>query len=120
MSSSPFAACPYEVEVFNPNNLPIEELPTIMAFINVGSPGWFKALAISEDGVVLGAHICSADYYVPNDLGVIRGTRPDRHEKYRNHYPGGYRMEHVRSAEIEAHEKLQNAFTLNRQKGASE
>jgi len=107
----------YEIEVYNPDNLPLDELPTIMAFINCGSPGWFEALSISEDGTVLGSHICSADYYVPTDLGVIKGTRPDRHVEYRNHYPNGYKMEHVRSSEIKYHEKLQKAFTLHKQKG---
>ena len=30
------------------------------------------------------------------DLGIIEGSRPDRHEQsYRKHYPDGYRMDFV-------------------------
>lgn len=108
--------------VFNPNDLPLDELPVIIGFNNGGSPGWLSGVAISEDGKVLGGHCCSAEGYMPHDLGVLEGSRPDRHaESYRIHYPNGYRMEFVPSHEVKGHELLTRAFQLNEeQKTASD
>jgi hypothetical protein len=50
---------------------------------------------------------------MPHDLGILEGTRPDRHETFRKHYPDGYRMEFVPYAEVEAHAGLKEAFRLN-------
>lgn len=103
------------VAIFNPHNRPVEELPLIMGFNNGGSPGWYSAVALAEDGHCLGGHCCSHEGYMPHDLGILEGTRKDRHEEsYQPHYPGGYRMVFVPTAEIEGHEKLQRAFELNK------
>ena len=100
--------------VFNPHSKPITDLPTIYGFNNGGSPGWYSAVAIAEDGTVVGGHLCSAEGYMQHDLGILEGTRTDRHEKdYQKHYPNGYKMEFVPSQEIEGHEKLNEAFRLN-------
>jgi hypothetical protein len=99
---------------YNPLQKPIDELPIIYGFNNGGSPGWFSAVAIAEDGTYLGGHVCSSEAYMPHDLGILEGTRLDRHEKdYSKHYPDGYRMEFVPSSEIKTHEKLNEAFRLN-------
>ena len=66
--------------VFNPHHKPLEELPVIWGFNNGGSPGWYDAELLSDDGEFLGAHICSAEAYMPHDLGIVEGSRPDRHE----------------------------------------
>jgi hypothetical protein len=85
-----------------------------MCFNNGGESGFLQAVAISEDGVCLGSHICSTEAYMPHDLGVLEGTRLDRHENdYRKHYPEGYIMEFIPSNAIKDHEKLNVAFTLN-------
>ena len=89
----------------------------IYCFSNVVGGGDGIAYAMAEDGTVLGSHWCSHEYYVPNDLGVIEGSRPDRHEDYKKHYPNGYEMEFVRSNEAENHKGLQKAFELNRIQG---
>lgn len=103
------------IAIYNPNNLPIEELPVIYGFNNGGSSGWYYAQAISEDGMGLGSHICSNECFMPHDLGILEGTGLDRHEKdYQRHYPNGYKMEFVPSSKIETHEKLQKAFELNK------
>lgn len=78
--------------VYNPKGLPVDELPFIYGFNNGGSRGWFDAGLISADGHHLGSHYCSDEGYMPADLGVLEGTRPDRHERFRQHYPDGYRM----------------------------
>ena len=100
--------------IYNPLQKPVEELPHIMCFNNGGSPGWFEAIAIAEDGNCLGGHCCSAESYMPHDLGVLEGTRLDRHENsYSKHYPDGYIMEWIPTSQVDTHEKLQKAFLLN-------
>lgn len=99
--------------VWNPRNRPVSELPVIYGFNNGGSPGWFSAVALSADGVCLGGHVCSSEGYMPHDLGILEGTRPDRHaEQYQKHYPDGYRMEFVSSEDIRGHAGLQAAIKI--------
>lgn len=107
--------------LFNPHNKPITELPTIYGFNNGGSPGWYCAVAIAEDGAELGGHLCSHEWYMKHDLGIMEGTRPDRHKnEYQKHYPNGYKMEFVPSEEITGHAKLNEAFRLNQLQITSE
>jgi len=109
-----------KVAVFNPKDLDIGELPVIFGFNNGGRPGWFEAVLIAEDGNCLGGHICSDEGYMPNDLGILEGTRSDRHETFQKHYPDGYRMEFVSSEEVKGHVGLQKAFDINKAIGAKE
>ena len=107
--------------VYNPKGLPISELPVIYGFNNGGSPGWFSAVLIAEDGTCLGSHLCSDEGYMPHDLGILEGTRPDRHkEQFQPHYPDGYRMEFVESSEIASHVKLNEAFELDKKEAAKD
>jgi len=101
------------IAVYNPHNRPTEELPVIYGFNNGGYFGWYEAVAISEDGYCLGSHVCSTDAYIPYDLGLLEGIRPDRHEgQYRPHFPDGYRMEYVSKENIKAHEGLMKAIAI--------
>lgn len=106
--------------VFNPNDRPIGELPLIYAFSNVKGGGDGICYAMAENGTVLGSHWCSHELYAPHDLGVNEGARPDRHEHYRKHYPGGYIMDFVPAAQVLSHEGLQRAWKLNQQQGEAE
>lgn len=99
--------------VFNPNNRPVEELPTIYGFNNGGGGNWWHAQLIAEDGLGLGGHLCSSEVYMPHDLGCLEGSRPDRHEAFQKHYPDGYRMAFVPLDQVCGHEKLNAAFALN-------
>ena len=101
---------------FNPQNKPLNELPVIYGFNNGGSSGWLSAVLIAEDGEGLGGHCCSDEGYMPHDLGVIDGSRPDRHETFQKHYPDGYRMDFVPYDDVKSHEGLSNAFSLNQKK----
>jgi hypothetical protein len=101
------------IAVFNPNNKPIDELPTIYGFNNGGEPGWMSAQLIAEDGTGLGGHICSSEAYMLADLGILEGTRPDRHETFREHYPGGYKMEFVSKNNVLTHKGLMQAYQRN-------
>lgn len=89
--------------------------PKIYVFSNVvgGREGVCHAMA--EDGTVLGSHWCSNEHFAPLDLGVLPGSRPDRHESYQKHYPDGYEMEFVSSRDVAEHPGLMAAFALNQQ-----
>lgn len=90
--------------------------PKIYCFSNVVGGGDGIAYAIAEDGTVLGSHWCSDEFFIPGDLGVNEGDRPDRHANdYSPHYPDGYEMEFVRSADIKSHAGLKAALELNKQ-----
>jgi len=103
----------HKTAIFNPHNKPIDELLVIYGFNDGGKPGWMSAVLLAEDGTCLGSHLCSSEAYMPADLGVLEGTRPDRHEEFRSHYPDGYRMEFVCYDDLISHEKLNHAFKLN-------
>jgi hypothetical protein len=100
--------------VFNPQNKPLDELPWIIGFNNGGSPGWFDAQLIAEDGTGLGGHLCSHEGFMEHDLGILEGSRSDRHETFKKHYPDGYRMDFVSYSEVSSDPRLTKAFELNK------
>ena len=89
----------------------------IYCFSNVVGGGDGVAYAMGDEGTVLGSHFCSHEGYVPNDLGVAEGRRPDRHETYKKHFPNGYEMEFVRASDVDDHKGLQEAIRLNQIQG---
>lgn len=99
-----------KVAVFNPQEEPLSELPVIYGFNNGGSSMFLDAVLLAEDGTYLGGHACSSEAYMPADLGILEGTRLDRHEAFRQHYPDGYRMEFVGYEDAGKHEGLQQAI----------
>ena len=99
--------------VVNPLNKPVPELPVIYGFNNGGTAGWLDAVLMSEDGQFLGSHICSAEGYMLSDLGILEGTRDDRHAVFAKHYPKGYRMEFVGYDSIRSHAGLNEALRLH-------
>lgn len=96
--------------VFNPENKNTEDLPVIYGFNNGGNPGWLQGLLMAEDGTYLGSHVCSNEHYMLGDLGILQGSRSDRHEHFQKHYPNGYKMEFVSYDDFENHQGLQNAI----------
>lgn len=100
--------------VFNPHNRPIEELPVIYGFDNGGPEGFRSAVLIAEDGTGLGGHLCSHEWYMYGDLGILEGSRPDRHETFKAHYPDGYRMDFVPYDDVHKHQALNLAFERNK------
>lgn len=101
--------------VYNPHGKPVEDLPTIYGFNNGGSSGWMSAVAIAADGTVLGGHTCSSESYMPHDLGIVEGARPDRHEQsYQKHYPDGYKMDFVSYEDVPKHQELLAALERNK------
>lgn len=100
----------------NPDCRPLAELPVIYGFNNGGSTGMLSGTLMAEDGTSLGGHGCSNEAYMLHDLGILEGSRPDRHETFMKHYPGGYRMEFVSSCDVTEHEGLMSAYRLNQEK----
>ncbi len=98
--------------VYNPDGKPDESLPVIYGFNNGGKHGFMSACLIAEDGTWLGEHCCSSESYMPHDLGVLDGSRPDRHEEFRKHYQSGYRMEFVGYGDVQGHLKLMAAIQI--------
>ena len=99
--------------IFNPHGRPVGTLPVIYGFNNGSQENYLQeylqAILIAEDGEVLGKHLCSGEVYMPADLGILEGTMPTRHERFRAKYPDGYRMEFVSSSECWANEGLNEA-----------
>ena len=108
-----------EYAVYNPHEKPVEELPAIYGFNNGGSPGWYGAVLLAEDGEGMGGHICSAEHFILNDLGLLKGSRPDRHEGFQKKYPDGYRMVYVPSDEVKSHAGLNAAYQRNQERRAA-
>ena len=103
---------------YNPHSKPLDELPVIYGFNNGGHPGWYSGCLLASDGTRLGGHICSDEGYMPHDLGILAGSRPDRHETFRKHFPDGYRMDFIPMAKVRDHEGLNAAYKLNQEKAA--
>lgn len=99
-----------EYAVFNPKNVPVEELPIIYGFNNGGSPGWYSGTLLADDGDFLGGHVCSHEHFMYGDLGILADSRPDRHETFREHFPDGYRMDFVSAADVKTHAGLAAAY----------
>ncbi len=106
--------------VFNPHDLPVDDLPWIYGFNNGGSDSWFDATLLAQDGACLGSHICSHESYMPHDLGILEGSRPDRHETFQKHYPGGYRMAFVDALSPEISEAYRLNQLLAKKEGAAD
>lgn len=100
-------------EVYNPNDRPLNELPTIYGFNYGGHEDFLEGVLLAEDGTYLGGHICSNESFMLSDLGILKGARPDRHEGFRKKYPDGYKMEFVSYEKVRFHtglQKIKNNF----------
>lgn len=99
--------------IHNPHGKAIADLPVIYGFNNGGYPGWYNGVLLAEDGRYMGGHACSAEGYMPHDLGILADSRPDRHERFREHYPDGYRMDFVPLSDTATHPGLGAAYQRN-------
>ena len=99
-----------ELFSFNPHGKAVEELPIIYGFNNGGSPGFFEACLLAEDGHWLGSHLCSSEGYMLGDLGMLEGRRSDRQDTFKKHYPDGFRMEFISHIEAKTHAGLEAAY----------
>lgn len=82
----------------------------IYAFNNGGSPGWYQAIALGEDGQIVGEHICSHEAWVPHDLGAD-GRSNWQHDNYDKVYgKGNWTIKYIKPNEIEDHSGLKEAI----------
>lgn len=105
-----------KIAVYNPKDRPLFELPVIYGFNNGGSRDWYLAQLLSQDGTGLGSHLCSDEGYMRHDLGILEGSRPDRHEEFQKHYPEGYRMEFVPTRDLKSHVGFNEALKMSTMK----
>jgi hypothetical protein len=104
-----------KLAVYNPLEKPEKDLPVIYGFCDrVVTPTDLVGILMGYDGKLLGSHVCSNESFMMDDLGIWEGTRPDRHETFRKHYPDGYRMEFVSGDSVGSHGSLQTAILKNR------
>lgn len=114
------SAAPQATVVHNPLLLAAELLPVIYCFSGVTDGGAGEAYALAQDGTCLGVHYCSRPEYAGQDLGAFPGWRVDRHEKYRAHFPNGYRFEIVAPGGVRSHPGVTRARELNAAKAEAE
>lgn len=81
----------------------------IFALVNGGSDNFLNIAAVAEDGEVLAGHVSSSVSWAKHDIGVNSDWK---HELYDAKYPDGWEIEWV--DDIENHEGVQKALTLNR------
>ena len=65
-----------------------DSAPKIYLFVNGTMGSDLVCVAIAEDGVVLGSHVCSAYGYMRHDLH----NSPRGRERCEQHYPHGYEV----------------------------
>jgi len=100
--------------IYNPNKKELKDLPIIYGFNNGGPSVFLSGQLIAEDGTALGGHACSNECYMEHDLGILEGTRPDRHETFKKHYPKGYKMEFYGYEDAKKHKGIDKAYELNK------
>lgn len=88
--------------------------PSIYVYSGAPNGGDGPAFALAEDGTCLGSHYCSNESYAKYDLGVVEGSRPDRHQTYAAHYPEGYQMVFVPHSNLDDHAGIARALESNR------
>lgn len=86
---------------------------TIYIFNNGGSPGWYSARAVADDGHALAGHICSSEGFMAHDMGI---TSTWKHDVYDKHFgQGNWHLEWVPNARN--HAGLAAALELNKSLG---
>lgn len=71
-------------------------------------------MAMTEDGTYIAGHVCSSHGFIHHDMGF---TGDWKHDHYDEHYPDGWELEFVESADVKSHKGVQKAYELNQQKG---
>jgi hypothetical protein len=87
---------------YNPNDLPLDELPFITCFNNGGRTGWLQAVAIADSGHVLGTHICSDESFMQHDLQML-GVMGSRHTKHYQKHDDALMKVLAKNAVLEEH-----------------
>lgn len=87
----------------------------IYVFNNGGSPGWYEASALADDGVFVAGHICSSVGFMQHDMGI---TSDWKHKNYDEHFgAGNWELEWVDDAKN--HEGVKAAYEKHLALGAA-
>lgn len=93
-----------------------EEKHTIYVFNNGGSPGFYSACAIADDGHCLAGHLCSDEAFMDHDMGI---TSNWKHDAYNARFgEGNWVLEWV--PDPNNHAGLEAAYALNQQLALAE
>jgi len=83
----------------------------IFVFNNGGHHNMLMAMALAEDGHVVGQHCCSSEGFMKGDMGI---TSTWKHDQYNEHFGvDGWELEWVETCNLETHEGLTAARKLN-------
>ena len=102
--------------IFNPNNLPVEQLPVVYGYNAGGRMNALTGKLISEDGEKLGYHVSVDEESMAKDLGIFVGFGDEKHQDIQQYYPNGYKMEFVDYFSVSTHTKLLTAISISDQK----
>lgn len=100
--------------IYNPKNLPEDDLPWIVGFNNGGQRMFEEAVSLAEDGTFLGNHVCSCEGFMIGDLCLDR--RGFRTQTYEEHYPDGFRTTFVGVDSRDTSAELQKAIHNSKKK----
>lgn len=101
-----------DVAVYNPHGMQLELLPVIYGFNNGLSGRLLEAVVMAQDGTKFITYPMRYEANMPVTLGILNGSSPELHEKFKRHYPEGYQMEFVPSEDIDSNKALQRAMAL--------
>lgn len=83
-------------------------------FNNTQQRGWGNCFSITDDGTVLGNHVCSESSFMLQDL-YYREDRKKAVDKYFGDEP--YEVEVIEDDEVSTHKGLEKACQLNYARG---
>lgn len=109
-----------EKVVYNPNEVPTEELPTIYGYkYRKIKEGFYHCALLADDGTMLWYKHAPDDDHEEGELKIFRepeAYNPELRQKLSNHYPNGYTLEYVNEDDIAAHVGLIEAIRKHRGK----
>lgn len=98
---TPDDSSPMIPSIHNPHDQPLDSLPVIYGYCK-GGGFLLRGIVVAEDGTLFGGYAHRTDEGLQKSLGMIEGSRPDRQEVFRDHYPDGYRTQYVTFREFRA------------------
>jgi hypothetical protein len=89
--------------------------PAIFVFrAGTTAAGWLSAVALAEDGELLGSLLCRDRTELRLGLGL---DSTENHDVYRHHFSDGYELVEVRDADLLYHCGLHGALRRHRELG---
>lgn len=64
----------------------------IFVYLTQDDPGYQSAVALTEDGIIIAAHLSSSIYWSEKDMGLDPTYPSNKREIYSRYYPSGYTL----------------------------